>query len=352
MAGPADTLIDLRNKEPALNRLIPSKKHLIFLLLLLLLLPFIFSNGYGYKSGKLKGVYHRVKKGETLYSIARAYHVHVQDLAEVNNVEDPRLIEVDQVIFIPDATEVVEDVMLLLRKKEATSGRNKSVVQKISVSRKQAERDTASVNSPSSETRNNPPSEIVRQTPIQPPSESKVEQSPERPKETVVTAEEPSSSREDLPIPLSFPATSDVRPVRKKDLEAGAYGKVQFDKKRFIWPVKGKIISRFGIQPNGMYYNWISISARDMAPVVAAAGGTVIFSAELKDYGETIILKHADNFATVYTHLKVRKVLLDDLVKKGELIALVGKLGKEDKVYLNFEVRHQNKARNPVFFLP
>jgi lipoprotein NlpD len=351
MAGPADPLIDLRNKEPALNRFIPSKKFFIFLLLLLL--PFIFSHSYGFKAGKLKGVYHRVKKGETLYSIAKVYRVHVQDLAEVNNVEDPRLIEVDQVIFVPDATEVVEDVMLLLRKKDSAPVRNKPVTPKAQVSRKKPDRDISSLHRPSSETPNSQPSEAARQIPLQ-PSERKVEEPSGKAKE-ITTSTDPdplSFSREPLPVTSPEPLKSNAGSAPKKDPVTGAYGKVQYDKKRFIWPVKGKILSRFGIQPNGMYYNWISISARDMAPVVAAAGGTVIFSAELKDYGETIIVKHADNFATVYTHLKVRKVLLDDSVKKGELIALVGKLGKDDEVYLNFEVRHQNKARNPVFFLP
>lgn len=154
------------------------------------------------------------------------------------------------------------------------------------------------------------------------------------------------------PAPPPKPVKNAAGSLNKEELPTDVSGKLQFDKKRFIWPVKGRVISRFGIQPNKMYHNWISISGKDMTPVVAAAGGTVIFSSELKDYGETIIIKHADNFATVYTHLKTRKVRLDDTVRKGDTIALIGKIGEEDKVYLNFEVRHQNRARNPLFFLP
>jgi lipoprotein NlpD len=92
-------------------------------LLLILLLPLIVTNSYGLKPGKLKGVYHRVKKGETLYSIARAYRVHIQDLAEVNNIDDTNRIEMDQVLFVPDATEVVEDIMLLLRMQDPAARR-------------------------------------------------------------------------------------------------------------------------------------------------------------------------------------------------------------------------------------
>ncbi len=84
----------------------------------------------------------------------------------------------------------------------------------------------------------------------------------------------------------------------------------------------------------------------------AAAGGTVIFSAPLKDYGETIIIKHEDKYATVYTHLGTRTVRGDARVKKGDRIAFLGKTEESEEPYLYFEIRHKNKARNPLFFLP
>jgi lipoprotein NlpD len=341
-----------RNEEPTLSRLTLTKKHLIFLFLLFI--PFIFSTSYGFKSGKPKGVYHRVKKGETLYSIAKAYKVHVQDLAEVNNVENPDLVKTDQVIFVPDASEVIEDVMLQMRTQGSVPGQTKPTGEEKSVSKAPPGREAASVPKQVSKIESSPPSDASAPKTSPSPSGSATGELPEKAKE-----EAPSMEREDVPLkasppaPLPAPARNGTGSSNKKEeLPAELQGKLQFDKKRFVWPVKGRVTSRFGIQPNKMYHNWISISAKDMTPVVAAAGGTVIFSSELKDYGETIIVKHADNFATVYTHLKVRKVRLDDSVKKGDPIALIGKIGQEDKVYLNFEVRHQNRARNPLFFLP
>ena len=128
--------------------------------------------------------------------------------------------------------------------------------------------------------------------------------------------------------------------------------KLRFDRKRFAWPVKGKVVSRFGIQPNGMKYNGINISAKEGVPVVAAAGGTVIHSAPLRYYGDTIIIKHKDRYATVYAYLKGRKVKAGAHVKKGDRIALLGKPEKNRKPYLHFEIRRRNKPRNPLFFLP
>jgi murein DD-endopeptidase MepM/ murein hydrolase activator NlpD len=49
------------------------------------------------------GVLHPVEKGQTLWRIARAYHVSAQLLAEVNDLTDPTKLEVGQALWIPGA---------------------------------------------------------------------------------------------------------------------------------------------------------------------------------------------------------------------------------------------------------
>jgi len=128
--------------------------------------------------------------------------------------------------------------------------------------------------------------------------------------------------------------------------------KIQIDKRRFIWPVRGSVTTSFGIQPNKTYHNWIKIVSPARTKVKAAASGIVIFSSQLKNYGETVIIRHKNNFATVYTHLKKRYVRTDQNIKKGETIAIVGETDDAGNAYINFEIRLQGKARNPLFFLP
>ena len=142
---------------------------------------------------------------------------------------------------------------------------------------------------------------------------------------------------------------SEIQPPKQ---DTGEREGIQFDKKRFIWPVKGKVVSQFGIQPNRMSFNGIRIAAGEGTAVQAAAGGSVIFSALLKDYGETIIIKHDDYYATVYTHLGIRTVREETQIKKGDRIAFLGKADGREEPYLHFEIRYKNKARNPLFFLP
>src|SRR4030043_1975151 len=77
------------------------------------------------------GVYHRVKKGETAYSIARVYNIKLQDLAHVNDIPDPALIKEGTILFIPGAKHVIEDVMTYVKdmdNKAKSSGANKSAI--------------------------------------------------------------------------------------------------------------------------------------------------------------------------------------------------------------------------------
>lgn len=50
---------------------------------------------------KAQGIYHVVKRGETLWRICRAYGADLQQVAELNNIRDPSQIWEGQRIFIP-----------------------------------------------------------------------------------------------------------------------------------------------------------------------------------------------------------------------------------------------------------
>lgn len=315
---------------------IVERKLVCFLLIGAMLLS---CSGYPVRSDRSRGVYHRVKSGETLSAIARAYHVKLQDLAEINNISKFDQIETDSVIYIPDASQVVDDV--------------------ITAARSQAPRVEMPVyGATDTETK-------TAKAPAVPRKESPKQEKVTEPTKLWEKAPVDVTTK-DLPTPPRVMDREGVAPggtakiegaetvdqaAKKKEIVEKA-DEIQFDKDRFIWPVKGKVISRFGIQPNKMSFNGIRIAAAEEAVVQAAAGGTVIFSAPLKEYGETIIIKHEDNYATVYTHLGTRTVRGDARVKKGDRIAFLGKAGDRVDPHLYFEIRHKNKARNPLFFLP
>lgn len=51
----------------------------------------------------IPGIFHRVEKGQTLWSVARAYGVDLDELAKVNRIYDAGSIKAGQLIFIPRA---------------------------------------------------------------------------------------------------------------------------------------------------------------------------------------------------------------------------------------------------------
>lgn len=287
---------------------------LSLLVLPIILALFMSCSAPQVQKSQTKGVYHVVKKGETVYSIARAYSISLQDVAEINNISDVSSLKEGMVIFIPDANQVIDDVMTQAGKSGVDLKRELPESEKPS-----QPHDNGKTAEKQPLTEKAPPSKPVR--PESPGAESSGAVAP---------------PRGDKPF---APESQEI---------------VKLEKGKFAWPVNGVVKTRFGIQPNKPYHNnsWVKIACAEGAKVRAAASGTVIFSAGLKDFGETVIIRHSNDFATVYTHLKKRSVKQDQRVKKGEIIALAGEKDEGGEAYIHFEVRHKGKARNPLFYLP
>lgn len=117
----------------------------------------------------------------------------------------------------------------------------------------------------------------------------------------------------------------------------------------FIWPVNGRIIETFGMK-DGKKHDGINIQAPAGTHIKAAKSGSVIFSARLPGHGNTIILKHEENYVTVYGNNRENIVRHGQWVNKGSTIATVGTSGNTH--YLHFQIRRWNIARNPLHYLP
>jgi len=120
----------------------------------------------------------------------------------------------------------------------------------------------------------------------------------------------------------------------------------------FTWPIQTGVLSS-GFGPRGRsFHDGIDIATAPGTPVTAAADGTVAYADELRGYGRVIILSHADGYATVYAHNRENRVREGERVHRGQTIATVGESGRASAPNLHFEVRKDNTARNPLFYLP
>jgi murein DD-endopeptidase MepM/ murein hydrolase activator NlpD len=121
---------------------------------------------------------------------------------------------------------------------------------------------------------------------------------------------------------------------------------------RFLWPVKGRLISSFGTKSGGLHNDGINIAAPRGAPIVAAENGVVAYVGnELRGFGNLVLIKHADNYITAYAHADEILVSRGQQVTRGQTVARVGSSGSVSDPQLHFEVRRGTKAIDPASVL-
>lgn len=118
----------------------------------------------------------------------------------------------------------------------------------------------------------------------------------------------------------------------------------------WAWPAAGKIVSTFK-QSGG---KGVAIAGNLGDPVYASAAGTVVYSGEgLPSYGKLIIVKHSDEFLSVYAHNSAILVKEKQTVAKGQKIAEMGTSGAgAPSPRLHFEIRRLGKTVDPEELLP
>jgi murein DD-endopeptidase MepM/ murein hydrolase activator NlpD len=122
--------------------------------------------------------------------------------------------------------------------------------------------------------------------------------------------------------------------------------------KGFAWPVRGKIVSRFGTKPDGLHNDGINIAVDKGAPVRAADNGVVVYAGSaLKGYGKLILVRHAGGWITAYAHNDQILVDRGQVVRSGQIIARAGTTGSVSTPQLHFEIRKGANAVDPQQFL-
>lgn len=120
---------------------------------------------------------------------------------------------------------------------------------------------------------------------------------------------------------------------------------------RMRWPVRGRVISAYGGKNAGKANDGIDIAVPEGTPVKAAENGVVIYAGDgLKEFGNTVLVRHEDGLVTVYGHASELKVARRQ-VKRGQEIARSGMSGSADMPKLHFEVRKNSAPVDPSSFL-
>jgi len=140
----------------------------------------------------------------------------------------------------------------------------------------------------------------------------------------------------------------------KRILESYKYGTAPSGK--FMWPVAGRITSRFGWRIHPIFgvrrfHSGIDIAAPYGSLVKAADGGQIVQAGYFGGYGYSIMVYHGGGFATWYAHLSSINVSVGQFVERGQVIGLVGSTGWSTGPHLHFEVRINGNAQDPMGYL-
>jgi murein DD-endopeptidase MepM/ murein hydrolase activator NlpD len=99
------------------------------------------------------------------------------------------------------------------------------------------------------------------------------------------------------------------------------------------------------------FHSGIDFTAKMGDPVKAVSAGVITLSAATKDYGNLIEINHGSGFETRYAHSKTNLVKIGDVVKKGQIIALVGSTGRSTAPHVHFEVYKNGRVVDPASYL-
>ncbi|MGD9923401.1 MAG: peptidoglycan DD-metalloendopeptidase family protein [Pseudorhodoplanes sp.] len=233
-----------------------------------------------------QGQVHTVAPGETLFSIARRYHVGPVALAQANRLPPHHKLRMGEQLTIPG-----------------------------SVARAQPPRpDPMAQRQPQQAPA---PTQRVAEMPVQ-----------QQPTARVIT-----------------PATEAPSPVEQAKEEAAEPASASHSP-GFRWPVRGRVIAGFGPKPTGQQNDGINIAVPEGTPVKASDDGVVAYAGnELKGYGNLVLVRHANGHVTAYAHASELLVKRGESVKRGQTIAKSGQTGNVSSPQLHFEIR---KGATPV----
>jgi lipoprotein NlpD len=260
---------------------------------------------------------HTIKRGETLVGIALQYGLDYRELAAWNGIANPNVISVGQVLVLaapkgasaPTVTTPLAPAGPIIEARPLANTETVKVEprgQRLPYSEKNLAQLSKGDGTPEPAAATPPPAAPPAAAPA----------APAAPVATAPTAPEPA---------------------------AGTQGEAV----DWIWPVKGKVLAAFTEATKG-----IDIAGRKGTPVVAAAGGRVVYAGQgLRGYGKLVIIKHNETWLSAYAHNDEIVVKEQEEVKRGQKIATMGSTDA-DQVKLHFEVRRQGKPVDPARVLP
>jgi murein DD-endopeptidase MepM/ murein hydrolase activator NlpD len=322
---------------------------------------------YGASAGFGSSGVHTVLSGDTLYTIAQQYRLSVREIIDANNLTPPyRLANGTRVLLPPPETYKIKNGDNLPLVARTFSVSQHELVALNNLGSPYRLMTGQEIRLPRARPSVPPPEEklapiIFEPMSVVPPAPSVVMNHPVAVRQDSVAVE----TLPDVPPPgLKVVVPKQNRTVAMQDLRppqpvipAAKPEKVSIamdmqppprSDGRFMLPVNGSVISKFGNKPGGLYNEGVNISAPRGTPVRAAENGKVVYVGKaVEGYGNLVLVKHADNYITAYAHLDKTLIKEGQILKRGQPLGTVGSTGNVDRPQVHFEIRKGRESVDP-----
>lgn len=255
------------------------------------------------------GATYRVTPGETLYSIAWRYGLDYRQLIAINHFQPPYRVSTGQIIKIaPDASDETTTTTYV----SETTESNSNIMPPVSYTKNS--QNSAITGTPNTEpviNQNNPINNVNGNAHL-------------------IT-----------PPPVAQTTETTILPIAADVNEGPVHG--------WIWPVRGPVIDHYTGATG--FNKGIDIAGHIGEPIHATASGKVVYAGNgLHGYGQLIIIKHNDEFLSAYAHNSKILVHEGQVVRGGQVIALMGNT-EAQRVMLHFEIRRAGIPVDPLTYL-
>jgi lipoprotein NlpD len=260
-----------------------------------------------------------VKRGDTLYRIARENGLDYRELAALNNIDNPSALREGQILRLRPVAQGASPAVSAPMAIPIGSG----------IAIESRPLDAASVL----------PADSRPNGTLKEPKGGKQPYSDEAHARLNNLA--PATPAVQVAAPSSVAATPSA-PVSENT------GPVQVEGVVWAWPSSAKIKTGYNEAGN----KGIDFAGKQGDPVLSAGEGKVLYVGDaLAGYGKLVIVRHSADHLSVYAHNSKIFVKEGQAIKIGQKIAEKGSTGT-DSVKLHFEIRKQGKPVDPMPFLP
>ena len=99
------------------------------------------------------------------------------------------------------------------------------------------------------------------------------------------------------------------------------------------------------------FHKGIDLGAAWGSDIVSTASGKISFVGNYGSYGKSVFIDHGNGIQTRYAHLSKILVEKGEIVDLGKIIGKIGNTGRSTGKHLHYEIKVNDKARNPYPFL-